>query len=188
VSKQLEMYLRSVDEFDARVQEMDDSHLSNPTPCSEWDVRALVNHLVYEDRWAVPLLEGKTIADVGDALEGDLVGDDPQLAWKQAAQDAKAAAEAPGAMETTVHLSFGDFSAGDYLDQLTADHVVHAWDLARGTGGNEQLDPELVDYVYAWAAPLEDMLKGSGAYGEKMEAPEGADAQTKLLAVYGRRA
>ena len=188
MSKQLEMYLRSVDEFDRRVQATRDLDMDKPTPCTEWNVRALINHLVYEDKWAVPLLAGKTVAEVGDEFEGDLVGDDPHGAWKLAAEDAKAAAQAPGATEATVHLSFGDFTGGDYLDQLTADHLVHAWDLAKGTNGDVNLDPELMEYVYNWSVPLEDMLKGSGAYGEKMEAPEGADLQTKLLAVYGRRA
>ena len=188
MSRQLEMYLRSVDEFDARMAAVRDLDMDKPTPCSEWNVRDLINHLVYEDKWAVPLLAGKTIAEVGDQFEGDLVGDDPHLAWKLASEEVKAAAQEPGAMERTVHLSFGDFSGGDYLDQLTADHLVHGWDLAKATSGQENLDPELIEHVYKWAAPIEDVLKGSGAYGEKIETPEGADMQTKLLAVFGRRA
>ena len=188
MTKQLELYLRSVDEFDARVQVVRLGDLEKPTPCSEWNVRQLLNHLVYEDRWAVPLLAGKTIAEVGDELEGDLLGDDPQLAWKLAADEAKAAAQESGATEQTVHLSFGDFSGGDYLDQLTADHLIHGWDLARATSGQENLDESLMEHVYAWAVPIEDVLKGSGAYGEKIEVPEGADLQTRLLAVFGRRA
>ena len=182
------MYLRSVDEFDARVQVVRDVDLEKPTPCTEWDVRTLINHLVYEDRWAVPLLAGKTIAEVGDAFEGDLVGDDPHLAWKQASEEARAAAQEPGATERTVHLSFGDFSGGDYLDQLTADHLIHGWDLAQATDGETTLDPELMDHVSAWAVPIEDSLKASGAYGDKIEPPADADPQTKLLAVFGRRA
>ena len=188
MTKQLEMYLRAVDEFDKRVQDVRADDLGKPTPCSEWDVRDLLNHLVNEDKWVAPLLAGKTIAEVGDELDGDLLGDDPQLAWKLAADEAKAAAQEPGATERTVHLSFGDFSGGDYLDQLTADHLIHGWDLAQGTSGQVDLDGELMEHVYAWALPIEDVLKGSGAYGEKVEAPEGADLQAKLLAVFGRRA
>lgn len=182
------MYLRSVDEFDKRVQAVRDVDLEKPTPCTEWNVRTLINHLVYEDRWAVPLLASKTIAEVGDAFEGDLVGDDPQLAWKQASEEARAAAQEPGATEKTVHLSFGDVSGGDYLDQLTADHLIHGWDLAQATDGETTLDPELMDHVSAWAVPIEDSLKASGSYGDKIEPPADADRQTKLLAVFGRRA
>lgn len=182
------MYLRAVDEFDKRVQVVRAVDLDRPTPCSDWNVKDLINHLVYEDKWAIPLLAGKTVAEVGDAYEGDLVGDDPQLAWKQAAEEAKAAAREPGATERTVHLSFGDFSGGDYLDQLTADHLIHGWDLEQGTGTDAGLDEELMEHVYSWALPIEDMLKGSGAYGEKIEPPGDADLKTKLLAVFGRRA
>lgn len=188
MTEQLEMYLHAVDEFDNRVQVVRPLDMDKPTPCSEWNVRDLINHLVNEDKWVVPLLAGKSIAEVGDAFDGDLLGDDPHLAWKLASEEARAAAQEPGATERTVHLSFGDFSGGDYLDQLTADHLVHGWDLAHGTGGSVSLDPELMEHVYAWAVPIEDMLKGSGAYGQKVEAPQGADLQTKLLAVFGRRA
>ena len=128
------------------------------------------------------------MAEVGDEFDGDLVGDDPQLAWKQASEEARTAAQEPGATDRTVHLSFGDFSGGDYLDQLTADHLIHGWDLAYATGGETNLDPALMDHVFAWAAPIEDSLKVSGAYGEKIEPAADADQQTKLLAVFGRRA
>ena len=59
-----------------------------PTPCTEWDVRALVNHVVGEDRWTRPLLQGMTIAEVGDRFDGDLLGDDPQAVGHDAATDA----------------------------------------------------------------------------------------------------
>lgn len=188
MSRQLEMYLRSIDEFDKRVQTTRDIDLDKPTPCTEWNVKDLINHLVYEDKWAVPLLEGKTIAEVGDRFEGDLVGDDHQGAWKSAAEEARAAASEPGATERTVHLSFGDFSGGDYLDQLTADHLIHGWDLAKGTNGDLNLDPELMEHVHAWAVPLEGMLRGSGAYGDNLDVGPDADMQTRLLAMFGRRA
>lgn len=188
MSEQLRMFLRSVDEFDRRVQATRDLDMDKPTPCTEWNVRDLLNHLVYEDRWSVPLLAGKTIAEVGDEFEGDLVGDDPQGAWKIAAEEARSAAQEPGATERTVHLSFGDFSGGDYLDQLTADHLIHGWDLAKGINGDANLDPELMDHVNAWAVPIEEALRGSGVYGEHLDVPSGADKQTELLALFGRRA
>ena len=182
------MFLRSVEEFDARVQTVTRDHMDKPTPCSDWNVHDLLNHVVNEDRWVKPLLEGKTIEEVGNSLDGDLLGDDAQLAWKHASEEAKTAAQESGATERIVHLSFGDFSGGDYLDQVTADHLIHGWDLAMGAGCNVNLDNELMEHVFAWATPIEDVLKGSGSYGEKIEPPDDADLQTRLLAVFGRRA
>ena len=68
-----ELHRRASERFGAYVQAVGDDQWGRPTPCTEWDVRALVNHLVYEQRWVAPLVQGKTIADVGDSLEGDLL-------------------------------------------------------------------------------------------------------------------
>lgn len=182
------MFGRAVREFGSRVHLVEDDQWDAPTPCSEWNVRDLVNHLVYEDVWAPPLLEGKTIAEVGDRFEGDLLGDDPHKAWDEASASALAAARAPGALEKTVHLSFGDRPGSEYLSQLLNDHVIHAWDLARAIGADERLDAELVEWLFSRAKPLEDDLKQSGLFGNHVEVPEDADTQTKLLAVMGRRA
>ena len=183
-----ELFERSVREFDVRVQQIREDQWDNPTPCSEWSVRDLVNHLVYEDVWAPPLFAGKTVEEVGDRFEGDLVGDAPKEAWASARDAALEAVSRPGALEDTVHLSSRDVTGGEYLLELLNDHVIHAWDLARGIGADDKLDPELVELIYAGVASREDELKASGAFGEKVEAPEDADTQTKLLAVMGRRA
>jgi uncharacterized protein (TIGR03086 family) len=183
-----ELFTRSVEEFDRRVKLVQDDQWELPTPCSEWNVRDLVNHMVYEDKWAPPLFQGETIADVGDAFDGDLLGDDPVGVWQVASAEARAAINEPGALEKTVHVSFGDIPGDMYAQQLFSDHLIHAWDLARGIGDVDKLDAELVAVCYAALKPIEDALKASGIYGEKIEPPEGADTQTKLLAVVGRRA
>ena len=75
-----DLHRRSVEGFVARLDALaplDDDVWSAPTPCPEWDVRALVNHIVNEDLWTVPLMEGATIDEVGDRFDGDLLGDDP---------------------------------------------------------------------------------------------------------------
>src|SRR6266496_6391101 len=101
----VELHQRTTDNSIRLVNEVGPDQWSAPTPCSDWDVRALVNHVVGEERWTVPLMDGKTIADVGDSLDGDLLGDDPAGAATAAARAAQRAAEEP---ITTVHLSYGD--------------------------------------------------------------------------------
>ena len=87
-----------------------------------------------------------------------------------------------------MHLSYGDVPAEDYLTQLTGDFVVHAWDLARGIGADDRLDPELVTFVYDTAEPMADAFAASGMFAPRVDVSEDADAQTRLLALFGRRA
>ncbi len=157
------------------------------TPCTEWDVRALVNHVVNELRWIPPLLDGLTIAEVGDRFDGDLLGADPVAAYRSAMNDAVSAAAQPGAGERAVHLSFGDFPGSEYLSQIVSDLTIHTWDLARGAGADDRLDEDLVDAVTAYLAPQAEAWRSGGAFGPLVDVPDGADAQTKLLAVTGRR-
>ena len=181
----LDMFRRSVELFGQRVTSIGHDDWDRPTPCSDWSVRDLLHHLVYEELWAPPLLAGATIADIGDRFEGDILGADPQPAWKEAAAACLEAAT-PDRLTSTVHLSFGDFPGEVYLGQLTADHVIHAWDLARGIGGDDRLDPDLVQFVYDFLAPQADQWRGAGVFAEAVEVPSDADVQSKLLAITGR--
>jgi uncharacterized protein (TIGR03086 family) len=185
---QAELHRRAVEEFGARVQAVADDQWDLPTPCSDWNVRQLVNHLVYENRWTAPLMGGSTLAEVGDRFEGDLLGDRPKQAWDASAKEAVEAVQAEGALHRTVDLSSGPTPAGEYVMQLFADHLIHGWDLARAIGADERLDPELVDACAAWFASMEQHYRAGGAVGPRPELPPGADAQTTLLASFGRTA
>jgi len=182
-----DLFAHAIDGFSSRVSAVREDQWRQPTPCTDWDVRALVNHLVYEARWAPPLLEGRTIAAVGDRFDGDLLGEDPKAAYDDAVASALAAVDPPGALERTVHLSYGDTPASGYLMQLTGDFVVHAWDLARGIGADDTLDPELVTWVYDNTAPMADQLAASGLFDPPLDVAVDADPQTKMLALFGRR-
>jgi uncharacterized protein (TIGR03086 family) len=86
---------------------------------------------------------------------------------------------------TTVHLSFGDVPAEEYLMQLFADHLVHSWDLARATGQDEALDEGLVRVCAAWFADREELYRAAGVIGPAVPLEDGT-AQEELLAAFGR--
>lgn len=178
---------RAMAEFDARVRAVPADAWPRPSPCAEWSVRDVVNHMVYECCWTPHLLRGETMADVGDRYDGDLLGEDPVGAWAEASQAAREAATA-ATLDETIHASFGDISGGFYLWQLSAEYLVHGWDVARGAGGDERLDPQLVGDVAAWFGDYEQLYRDIGVTGEPAPVPDGADAQTRLLAAFGRRA
>lgn len=180
-------YRLAVEAFGGQLQAVGAGQWGQPTPCADWDVRQLVNHVAGENAWAVPLLGGATIAEVGDRFDGDLLGDDPVRTWRQLAEAAVAAAGEDGVLERTVHVSFGDIPGREYLSQVTVDHVVHGWDLARAVGGDEQLDAGLVDFAYAYLEPQAEAWRSAGAFGPRVEVDPGAGAQARLLGLAGRR-
>ncbi|MFJ7246390.1 TIGR03086 family metal-binding protein [Kitasatospora sp. NPDC098652] len=179
-------YPEALAAFDERVRLVAPSHWDSPTPCADWTVRDLVNHLTAEQLWVPDLLMGATIAEVGGRYDGDVLGDDPVAAWSSAAEAARQAWEVPGATELTVHLSFADVSGQYYLDQLTADLVVHTWDLAEAIGTRTRLPAGLVDFALGEIGGYGD-LSGSGLFDPPLPVPADATPQTRLLALTGRR-
>ena len=182
------MFRAAVAEFGSRVQQIGDHQWAAATPDEGWSVRDLVNHIVGECLWAPPLLAGSTIAEVGDRFDGDVLGADPKQAWAAASAGAVQAVDADGAMDRTVHLSFGDFPGREYTLQLFADHLIHAWDLARAIGADERLDTGLVASCATWFGAVEDAYRSAGAIAARPPVPSDADAQTVLLARFGRQA
>jgi len=187
----VELHARCGQRFAALVAGVGPEQWHDGTPCSEWHVRTLVHHLLYEQRWVPPLLAGLTIEQVGDRFEGDLMGGDAS-AWPgklaSSIEEAHAAVALPGALGRTVHLSFGDASGREYVIQLTADLAIHGWDLARATGQDDALDPHAVALLLAWAEANADLVAASGMFGSRIAVRPDAPNDTRLLGLLGRRA
>ncbi|HVH24289.1 MAG TPA: TIGR03086 family metal-binding protein [Pseudonocardia sp.] len=181
-----ELYRRCSAEFTRRLPAAA-GRWPEPTPLPGWDVRRLVHHVVEEERWAPPLLAGQTIEQVGDRLAGDLLGDDPVAAGAAAAAEAETAVAEPGALERTVHLSFGDYPGAEYAMQLAADHLVHAVDLARALGLDETVDATAAAAIVAWFEPMEASYRTMGVIGPRVEVAADAGPAARLLGMMGRR-
>jgi uncharacterized protein (TIGR03086 family) len=178
-------FRRASEGFVERARAIGSGQWRAATPCTEWDMRALVNHVTGEYLWVGELMAGRTIAEVGSRLDGDLLGDEPLQVLMRAQGDAVAALEQPGALGTTVHLSFGETPAAEYAKQMTLDSVIHSWDLARATGGDERLDPELVDICYPELQKTAGDWRAAGVFGPETSPSDGT-TQAKLLALSGR--
>jgi len=182
----VELFERAVTRFGGRVTAVGD-RWDAATPDTEWDVRDLVGHVLSENLWVPSLLAGSTIADVGDRFDGDRLGGEPDAAWAAAAGASIAAVAEIGALDGTVHVSFGDISGQEYVSQLVCDHVIHGWDLARAIGADERIDDDLVEFAYDFLLPQVDGWRSAGVFGPKVELPAGAGRQAELLALSGRR-
>ncbi len=183
-----ELYVRAMGSAARFVSGVRAGRWHDPTPCTEWDLRVLVNHVTYENVWAAELFLGKTMAEVGDRFEGDVLGDDPIGAFNRSVETASAAVSVPGAMEAVCHLSFGDVSGSEYAKQLFAEMLVHGWDVAKASRQDAALDAALVDVGLPIAEEAMRLAAGSGAIAAPVPVAGDAPAQTRLLAFLGRRA
>jgi uncharacterized protein (TIGR03086 family) len=182
-----DLHRQACELFDRAVGQIRPDQWAAPTPCAGWDVRTLVNHVAAEELWTPPLMAGRTIAEVGDRFDGDVLGEDPVAAHDEAAGAAIEAVAADGALERTVHLSFGDVPAEEYAMQLFTDHLVHAWDLARAIGADEQLEHELVRRIHAETEKEVETLAATGRFDPPVHVPAHADLQARMLGLFGRR-
>jgi uncharacterized protein (TIGR03086 family) len=180
------LFRRAAEGFGRHVHATSDAQWHDPTPCTDWDVRTLVNHVTVEQLWVPPLMTGASVADIGDRLDGDQLGDDPRAMWDRALAASLEAMGAPGALSGTVELSRGPTPREDYCFEMTTDALIHSWDLARGIGADETLDPELVELVYEKTLPIADTLQETGMFAPPVPVPDDAPLQVKLLAIFGR--
>jgi uncharacterized protein (TIGR03086 family) len=181
------LFQRAVDRFTEHVNSVRDDQWHLDTPDDEWDVRMLVNHVAVEQMWVAPLMGGSTVAEIGDRFDGDQLGDDPKATWNKFVRESSAAFGAPGALDGTVTLSSGERPAADYCWEMTTDALIHSWDLARGIGADDTMDPELIDVIYERTLPYVDELAKTGMFAPPVPVGPDADPQTKILAIFGRK-
>ncbi len=172
-------------EFGSRVLDIPEDGWDRPTPCGEWTVRDLVGHLVAEHLWAVELLEGATVGQVGDRFDGDVLHEDPKKSWTRAINDSMDAWAVAG-VDDTVQLSSGERPVDSYAEEMLLDLAVHAWDLARAVGLREDLGDDMVDHVLTYARAHAGELSGSGLFHDPVPVAS-QDPQAQLLALLGRR-
>jgi uncharacterized protein (TIGR03086 family) len=178
---------QALKEFGARVDRVGEDQWAAPTPCSEWTVGELVDHVTDESLWVAPLLEGHSLDTAAGIVEGAKAGarGDRAALWSIAATDAIRAWGEPGALERSVALSRGPTPVSDYLDEMLMDATVHAWDLGTAIGVTDRLPDDQVAYVLAAVQAFGD-LEATGAFGPPQ--PVGSDAcvEDRLVALTGR--
>ena len=182
------LFRRAVDGFGRHVHSIAKGQWHHPTPCTDWDVRMLVNHVTVEQLWVPPLVEGSTVIEVGDRFDGDQLGEEPPATWDAAVSASLAGFGASGALDSTVLLSSGEKATGEYCWEMTTDALIHSWDLARGIGADDTLDAELVELVYERTLPVAEHLQETGLFDPPVPVSDDAALQTRLLALFGRRA
>lgn len=154
------------------------------TPCASWNVAELVNHIVGAQHFFAAGMQGQPPVDAGDVASGDFLA-----AFDAAAATAVECFQADGALERTVALPFGEMPGAAVMGMAMTDTFQHAWDLAKATGQDTDLAPELASAILAASQQsIQDAFRGpEGApFGAKVEAPSGASNADQLAAFLGR--
>ncbi|MCL5445469.1 MAG: TIGR03086 family metal-binding protein [Actinobacteria bacterium] len=180
MSETKERYERVAKGFDDRLARVGANQWSLRTPCEEWDVRALVSHVIATHWRVVAAVTGQDPPKL-DAEE-DLIAQ-----WAAATDAVVASLDDPERSQKVVSGMFGTQPFESLVSRLLcADTLFHTWDLARATGQDETLDPDAVAKAMEFLEPLDDAIRKPGGFSEKIDAPSGADAQTRLLNFGGR--
>ena len=182
-----ELHARALDQTGAIVAGITPGQWQANTPCDGWDVHALLNHLVAGNLWAAELGAGATIEDVGDRLDGDMLGADPAASYAASAAAAAATFRRPGAMDAPCAVSYGPVPGSVYAGHRFLDVFVHGWDLAVATGQDPDLDPALMRACREVIEPQVGAFRAAGALGHEPPVPPDATDQQRFLAMLGRR-
>ncbi len=167
----------------------------SPTPCTEWDVRQVMNHVIGGAEVLAGSLEGSIPEGVGGVSPISSYSDEPDLAkLAQAYANETArilvAARQPGAMEAAT--PGGMMTVPQFLIAMATDHIVHGWDLARATNQDDTLDAEVVQTAYAMmtdpeTSGLVEMGRQFGFVGAAITVSDDARLQDKVIAHMGRQ-
>jgi uncharacterized protein (TIGR03086 family) len=181
VVDRVENWKTVVELFTRRLGEVETDQFAAPTPCSEWDVRSLVEHAIDYQRGY-----GRYLG-AGLGIEAEL-GDDPAGTWDDVRNALVAAYGAPGALDRTFDFLVGlaDGTVAEQIIVPTVDLLLHTSDLARAIGAEETLPSDVCADVLEAMRGVEELIRIPEWYGPAFEPPPGADVQTQLLAFAGR--
>jgi len=181
------MYERALKHTGTVVAGTRPEQLDNPTPCTEWTVRDVLNHLIGGclSFAAGSKGESRPMDDGEDHCAEDHVGE-----FDRAAKEALEGFSQPGALEKEFAMPWGNSPGVAALGLALADAVVHGWDIAQGTGQEIQIDDDIAAEIYGSTS---QMMEPKGSYPrgdsfkEPVEVSGDAPARDRMLAYLGRQ-
>jgi uncharacterized protein (TIGR03086 family) len=156
----------------------------DPTPCAEWTIRLLINHVVAATEWYTCLVDARPTPD----LSADQLGHDPVSAFSRRHREFREALSRAGALDATHHHSLGELSGSTLLKMRATEYIVHGWDLSRATG---QIASFPDDLCLTYLEMYRDLLAGrvrepTRGFGVALQVVEDAPPLDRLVAFFGR--
>lgn len=180
---------RALDDVDRVVDRVPADRLDAPTPCAEWDLRALLTHMAGNNHGFADAAAGRPVDPA--VWDGADLGDDVVEEYRRSARRVREAFAAPGVLDGTLHVhGFGAFPAAAAIGMHFVDYLAHGWDVAKAIGIEHRLDPELCDAVLRigrrWP-PDSPAVWGEGApFRARLPVSENASTADRMLAFLGR--
>lgn len=174
----------SYDQTAKLVATLSPAQLDAPSPCADWDTRAMLNHLLGAT-WMFTLVNQGQAAgeDAGDVIAGD-----PALAVATAARENLASWRRPGVFTGEKTYPFGTFPATAAAMINLEEVVVHNWDLAQVLAVDPMIDSDVAQMVYDFFAALPlDEFRAHGAFGPEVTVPASAPITDRLMGLLGRQ-
>jgi uncharacterized protein (TIGR03086 family) len=194
MSENADRFQRVAGDFLARIEAVPADRWTSPSPCPGWTARQVVAHVINEQRRILATLrrtEPKRLYGVAVAEMGSQPAVDDQAdlaaAWGEIGAGLVEAVDDPACAKVQLPTPVGPMPFVEVVDALPEDVLIHTWDLARATGGDEQLDAEAVVHVFEKFRPLDEALRQPWAFGPRITPPPGADVQTEFLCFVGRQ-
>ena len=162
----------------------------DPTPCTEWNVRELVNHVVIGDRLFTTILRGETPPppSARDPKSNDVLGDDAAGVQREGARELIAALSRPGVLDQMFQIPMGSVPGVAAAHMRSTEAIAHGWDLAQATGQEPRFPDDIVQRVLEFTrVKLADVPPDRSPFGPAQPAPAGAPPIVELVTLLGRR-
>jgi len=172
--------------YDAQrvIDNVREDQLTNPTPDGDWDVRAVIHHLVVGNILTVAVVRGEQAPD----RTADHLGRHFRVAFEESSRAVVQALETPSVLDEEYDMPFGKVSGRRLAAMRRNEALAHAWDIAVATGQSTNLDPELAEEALNnYRALLDGRDRSQMPFDAEQPAPPGANAADRLAAYLGRR-
>jgi uncharacterized protein (TIGR03086 family) len=178
----LDSLTRVHDEIGGLVASTDPARLEDRTPCSGWDVRALINHLVHLNLRYAAMADGKDIP----GPDQDYLGNDYAQAYRKAARSSIDAFSRDGMLEQRYPSPWGEMNGAVLAQHVVNELVAHGWDLAKALGRPTNIVPDIAaESSRIWREWFADIGRQPGFEPEK-RAPAGSGPADEMAAFLGR--
>lgn len=188
--KERDLFLMSDAALRDVIDMLDHDQLSMKVP-AEWTtipsptLRDILGRHAFDEAWVPDLLAGKTVAEVGDKWQGDLLGDNPIESYDELNDIATEAVMGNLDAQKTLHMSYGDYPLSEGLIHLSTYRAFQSWMIARLVGMDFNLPDALVDALWDQLLPHVDEFRSYGVFPPEVQVPEASDKETRLLAKVG---